>query len=258
MGKKSSKLAKQSKAEQARLAEQARKAEEEEAKQEQQRELEKKEEQKAAESKETKEDAPKKMTAKIGIVYYSMYGHVLSLAETMRDVFEEQGCEVLLMQVPETLPEEVLKKMGAPPKADHPIATPQDLASCDGLMFGIPTRFGMAAAQMKTFMDSTGQLWGEQALSGIPAGVFFATGTQGGGQETTALTFVTQLTHHGMIFVPLGYSSELQKDMKEIHGGSPYGAGTYGIENTPTELEKEIAAAQAERMASIVKRLAGV
>merc|ERR1712137_175044 len=78
---------------------------------------------------------------------------------------------------------------------------------------------------MKAFWDSTGGLWSKGELSGKPAGVFFSTGTQGGGQETTGLTFVTQLTHHGMVFVPLGYPDPAMFSNDEVRGGSPYGAG---------------------------------
>jgi NAD(P)H dehydrogenase (quinone) len=88
-------------------------------------------------------------------------------------------------QVPETLPDEVLGKMGAPPKTEVPFITPNDLAEADGILFGFPTRFGMMCAQMKAFFDATGGLWREQKLAGKPAGIFYSTGTQGGGQETT-------------------------------------------------------------------------
>ena len=93
--------------------------------------------------------------------------------------------QLVTWKVPETLPEEVLGKMGAPPKPDVPVITPQELAEADGIVFGFPTRFGMMAAQMKAFFDATGGLWREQSLAGKPAGIFFSTGTQGGGQETT-------------------------------------------------------------------------
>lgn len=105
------------------------------------------------------------------------------------------------LRVPETLSDEILGKMHAPPKADDVEATADMLTEYDGIMFGLPTRFGMAAGQMKAFMDSTGGLWQKGALVGKPAGVFFSTATQNGGQETTGFTFLTQLTHHGMIFV---------------------------------------------------------
>jgi len=187
-----------------------------------------------------------------------MYGHILEMANTIKDAVEANGCEVKMAQVPETLPDEVLQKMGAPPKAEHPIATPDDLEEADGILFGIPTRFGMAAAQMKAFIDSTGSQWQKQSLSGKPAGIFFSSATQSGGQETTALTFVTQLTHHGMVFVPAGYCTPTFFDMSEIHGGSPYGAGTYaGPDGSrkPTANEKTIATAQGENFAKFVTKL---
>ena len=111
----------------------------------------------------------------------------------------------LCCQVAETLPAEVLTKMHAPPKdANVPVITdPTELEAYDGIIFGTGTRFGMIPAQLKAFFDSTGGVWQKGGYIGKTAGLFFSTGTQGGGQETTALTFVTQLTHHGMIFVPL-------------------------------------------------------
>jgi NAD(P)H dehydrogenase (quinone) len=118
--------------------------------------------------------------AKIFIVYYSMYGHVKTMAQKIKEgVDKVDGCEGVLYQVPETLPEEVLGKMGAPPKdADIPVINAADLEQADGIIFGIPTRFGMAAAQMKSFMDSTGGLWQGGKLAGKPAGIFVSTGTQ--------------------------------------------------------------------------------
>ncbi|KAM3366637.1 hypothetical protein ACQJBY_015804 [Aegilops geniculata] len=134
------------------------------------------------------------------------------------------GVEVTVWRVLETLPEDVLGKMhAAPGREDHPVITARQLAEADGILFGFPTRFGMMAAQMKAFFDSTGGLWQAQSLAGKPADVFFATGTQGGGQETTALTAVTQLTHHGMLFVPVGYTHGAGMfGMDEVKGGSPY------------------------------------
>ncbi|MQM17786.1 hypothetical protein Taro_050764 [Colocasia esculenta] len=126
---------------------------------------------------------------RIFIVFYSMYGHVEALARRMkRGVDGIDGLEGLLFRVPETLPGEVLEQMKAPPKdPDIPvIGTAAELAEADGVLFGFPTRFGCMAAQMKAFFDETGQLWTEQKLVGKPAGFFVSTGTQGGGQETTA------------------------------------------------------------------------
>mmetsp|Transcript_12535 Transcript_12535/g.41017 ORF Transcript_12535/g.41017 Transcript_12535/m.41017 type:complete len:137 (+) Transcript_12535:417-827(+) len=133
------------------------------------------------------------------------------------------------------------------------------MAEYDGFLFGTPTRFGMASAQMKAFLDATGGLWLKGKLVGKPAGLFFSTGTQGGGQETTALTFLTQLTHHGMIYVPIGYSSPLLMNMDEIHGGSPYGAGCFaGTDGSrkPSQLELDIAKHQGSYFAGVVTKLA--
>ncbi|CAL5095663.1 unnamed protein product [Urochloa decumbens] len=193
--------------------------------------------------------------------FYSTYGHVAKLAEEIKKgAASVEGVEVKIFQVPETLPEEVLGKMGAPPKTEAPVITPQELAEADGILFGFPTRFGMMAAQMKAFFDATGGLWREQSLAGKPAGIFFSTGTQGGGQETTALTAVTQLTHHGMVFVPVGYTFGAKMfDMESVHGGSPYGAGTFAGDGSrwPTEVELEHAFHQGKYFAGIAKRLKG-
>jgi len=194
------------------------------------------------------------------IVHYSMYGHVRTLAEAIqRGASKVPGVDVKLFQVAETLPTEVLEKMHAPPKnADIPIITADELTKADGILFGFPTRFGMMASQMKCFFDSTGGLWMKGSLVGKPAGLFFSTGTQNGGQETTALTAVTQLTHHGMVYVPIGYSSPLMTNMEEIKGGSPYGAGTFaGIDGrrVPSKLEIELAEHQGQFFAKFVRTL---
>eukprot|EP00471_Norrisiella_sphaerica_P003114 CAMPEP_0184486762 /NCGR_PEP_ID=MMETSP0113_2-20130426/8567_1 /TAXON_ID=91329 /ORGANISM="Norrisiella sphaerica, Strain BC52" /LENGTH=183 /DNA_ID=CAMNT_0026868793 /DNA_START=191 /DNA_END=742 /DNA_ORIENTATION=+ len=172
---------------------------------------------------------------------------------------ESAGGKVTIMRAPETLSEEVLKKMGAPPKnTDHKEATPADLAAADAIIFGIPTRFGMAAAQMKALMDHTGGLWMKGALVGKPASMFVSTATQGGGQETTALTFVTQLVHHGMVYVPIGYACKKLFEMGEVHGGSPYGAGTFaGPDGSrqPSQIELEIAEFQGSHVTAFAKKL---
>ncbi|KAG5034737.1 hypothetical protein JHK87_009647 [Glycine soja] len=108
--------------------------------------------------------------------------------------------------------------MGAPPKTDVPIMTPNELPKADGLLLGFPTRFGLMAAQFKVFMDATGGLWCTQTLAGKSAGIFYSIGSEGGGQQTTPLTSITQLVHHGMIFVPIGYSGD-----KVISGSLPNG-----------------------------------
>ncbi|XP_073038796.1 probable NAD(P)H dehydrogenase (quinone) FQR1-like 2 [Primulina eburnea] len=199
---------------------------------------------------------------KLFIVFYSMYGHVEGLARRMkRGVEMTPGVDAVLYRVPETLPDEVLCKMQAPPKDDSipVIGSPDDLATADGFLFGFPTRYGCMAAQMKAFFDSTGQLWREQKLAGKPAGFFVSTGTQGGGQETTAWTAITQLAHHWMLFIPIGYTfGGGMFKMDSIRGGTPYGAGVYAGDGTrePSETKLSIAEHQGKYMADIVKRLA--
>ncbi|KAG6537506.1 NAD(P)H dehydrogenase (quinone) FQR1 isoform X1 [Zingiber officinale] len=203
--------------------------------------------------------APPLMATKVYIVYYSMYGHVEKLAEKIKEgALSIEGVEAKLWQVPETLPDEVLVKMSAPPKNEVPIISPNQLAEADGLLFGFPTRFGMMAAQFKAFLDATGSLWRSQELAGKPAGLFFSTGSQGGGQETTALTAVTQLAHHGMIFVPIGYTFGAGMfEMEKVKGGSPYGAGTFAGDGSrfPSEIELEQAFHQGKYFAIIAKKL---
>jgi NAD(P)H dehydrogenase (quinone) len=137
--------------------------------------------------------------------------------------------------------------MHAPPKAEHIVVDPTTLDQYDGIIFGTPTRFGMMSAQMKGLFDATGGLWQSGALRGKTGGVFVSTGTQGGGQETTPLTAVTQLTHHGMLYVPFGYGHPtLQFDNSATHGGTPYGPGTLaGADGSAQPLEGEMAMCQA-------------
>ncbi|XP_051216553.1 quinone-oxidoreductase QR2 [Lolium perenne] len=204
------------------------------------------------------------MATKIYIVYYSTYGHVATLAEEIKKGADSVAdVEVTIWRVPETLPQDVLEKMHAAPKREeHHVITARQLAEADGILFGFPTRFGMMAAQMKAFFDTTGGLWQSGALAGKPAGVFFATGTQGGGQETTALTAVTQLTHHGMLFVPVGCTQGAGMFvMDEVKGGSPYGAGTFaGADGNrlPSDAELALAAHQGKYFAGIAKKLKAV
>ncbi|KAE9596614.1 hypothetical protein Lal_00007723 [Lupinus albus] len=198
---------------------------------------------------------------KILIVFYSMYGHVEGLAKRLKKgVDGVEGVKGVLYRVPETLPIEVLAQMKAPPKDDTiPEIMVADLVDADGLLFGFPTRYGSMAAQMKGFFDSTGQLWKEQKLAGKPAGFFVSTGTQGGGQETTAWTAITQLAHHGMMYVPVGYTfGPGMFKMESIRGGSPYGAGVFAGDGTrePSETELALAEHQGKYMALIVKKLA--
>eukprot|EP00262_Sarcandra_glabra_P009276 TRINITY_DN2339_c0_g1_i1.p1 TRINITY_DN2339_c0_g1~~TRINITY_DN2339_c0_g1_i1.p1 ORF type:complete len:229 (+),score=34.51 TRINITY_DN2339_c0_g1_i1:136-822(+) len=192
--------------------------------------------------------------------YYSLHGHVVTMArEIQRGANSVQDVKATLWQVPETLPERILEKMKAPPKAeDVAVIRPEQLVEVDAFIFGFPSRFGMMAAQFKAFFDATHELWDSQQLAGKPAGIFWSTGFHGGGQENTALTAITQLAHHGILFVPLGYTfgSEMFV-IDEVKGGSSYGAGTYSGDGSrqPTELELQQAFYQGKYVAGIAKKL---
>lgn len=198
---------------------------------------------------------------KIFIIFYSMYGHIEGLAKRMKKGVDAiEGVEGVLYQVPETLSPEVLEQMMVPSKGDDiPIIDVEELTKANGFLFGFPTRYGCMAAQMKAFFDSTSGLWKEQKLASVPAGLFVSTGTQGGGQETTAWTAITQLAHHGMLYVPIGYTFGAGMfQMDALRGGSPYGAGVFSGDGSrePTDTEFALAEHQGRYMAMIVKRFA--
>ena len=198
------------------------------------------------------------------VLFYSMYGHVYRMAEAVAEgVREVPGAEADLRRVPETLPDEVLGKMGALEAkkafAHVPVADVADLPGYDAILFGTPTRFGNMCGQMRQFLDSTGQLWATGALVGKVGSVFASSATQHGGQESTILTFQVTLLHHGMVLAGLPYSFQGQMRNDEITGGSPYGAstvaGTQG-ERLPTENELAAARYQGKRVAEIAAKLA--
>jgi NAD(P)H dehydrogenase (quinone) len=200
---------------------------------------------------------------KVLIVYYSMYGHINRMAEAIAEGAKTiKGAEVVLRRVPETLPQEVLVKMGAveaQKKFENvPIASVDELASADAIIFGTPTRFGNMCGQMRQFLDATGGLWAKGALVGKVSSVFTSSATQHGGQESTLLSFHITLLHHGFVIVGLPYSFHGQMRNDEITGGSPYGAstiaGTQG-ERTPTENELQAARFQGAHVATIASKL---
>jgi len=200
------------------------------------------------------------MAPKVAIVFYSLYGHIHKLALAEQAGLKKAGIEADLYQVAETLPEEVLAKMYAPPKTDVPIIDPTTLSKYDAFLLGIPTRYGNFPAQWKAFWDSTGGLWQTGGLYGKLAGVFVSTGGPGGGQESTAIAAMSTLAHHGILYVPLGYATAFAQiaNLSEVHGGSPWGAGTYaGADGSrqPSELELEIATIQGESFGKAVLKV---
>jgi NAD(P)H dehydrogenase (quinone) len=203
---------------------------------------------------------------KILVVYYSMYGHVLQLAEAVAaGVRSVPGAEAVLRRVPE-LPfneakvresrhaQEVLAR-----QQEIPFCSLEDLRAADGVLFGTPTRFGNMCAQMKALFDQLSELWGQGALEGKPAGVFVSTATTHGGQETTAYSMMLPLLHLGLIIVGVPYSTPGMLHT-EGRGGTPYGASTLaGGRNdlTPTPEDLAIAQALGARVAMIAAKLRG-
>lgn len=196
----------------------------------------------------------------VAIIIYSMYGHVVKLAEAEKAGVEKAGGKATIYQVQETLSQEILTKMHAPSKGDYPIATPEVLTQYNAFLFGIPTRYGNMPAQWKTLWDATGQLWATGKLAGKYAGVFVSTAGHGGGQESTVIATMSTLAHHGIIYVPFGYSHAfpLLSNLEEVHGGSPWGAGTFAGPTgarQPSPLELEIAEIQGKAFHDIVNRV---
>ncbi len=205
------------------------------------------------------------MSTRVKVIFHSIYGHVYRMAEAVAaGARAHPGTEVELLQVAETLPQAILEKMGAVEAkkafAHIPVADPKTLNEADALIFGCGTRFGSATAQMQAFFDATGSHWNSGALVGKAGGVFTSTGTQHGGQETTLISMQTFLFHQGLVVVGVPYAAKGLLNMKEITGGSPYGAGTItdsGGERWPSENELELARFQGKHIAQIAAKLAG-
>lgn len=197
--------------------------------------------------------------AKILVLYYSMYGHIETMANAIVEGAKKvSGTDVVLKRVPETMPAELFEKSGGKQQS-APVATPQELADYDAIIFGTPTRFGNMTGQMRTFLDQTGGLWANGSLRGKIASVFSSTGT-GGGQEQTITSTWTTLAHHGMIIVPIGYGAPELFDISQVRGGTPYGATTIAGgdgSRQPSEEELAIARYQGEYVAGLVVKLNG-
>lgn len=196
--------------------------------------------------------------AKVLVLYYSMYGHIETLAGAIAEGARRvEGAEVVVKRVPETIPEDRAKAAGAKLEQAAEVATPAELEEYDAILFGTPTRFGNMAGQMRSFLDQTGGLWAKGALIGKVASVFTSTGT-GGGNEATILSFWPTLAHHGMVIVGLPYSASGLTDLSEVRGGSPYGASTIaGADGSrqPSEKELDLARFQGEHVAKLATRL---
>ncbi|KAI9459781.1 flavoprotein-like protein [Boletus coccyginus] len=189
-------------------------------------------------------------TPKVAIIIYTVHGHVGKrehhnltestypdrhrdiVAEAIKQGVAQAGGAATIYQIPGTT------------TTTYPILSPNGLANFDAFLFGIPTRFGNFPAEWKIFWDATDDLWWKAALEGKFAGVFVSTGTAGGGQETTIINSISTLTNHGIIYVPLGYGRtlELFANVKEVHGGSPWGAGAIA----GTDDKREVSAVELE------------
>ncbi|NLO31568.1 MAG: NAD(P)H:quinone oxidoreductase type IV, partial [Methanosarcina mazei] len=201
--------------------------------------------------------------------FHSVHAHIYRMAEAVAaGAREVEGAEVGIYHVPETLPEDVLEKMGAIETKKHfahiPVVTrdmyEDVLAGADALIFGTPTRYGMMTAQMRAILDGLGKLWSEDAFVGKVGSVFTSSGTQHGGQESTILSFHVTLLHLGMVIVGLPYAEKRQTIMNEITGGSPYGASTIAGgdgSRQPSENELEMARYQGRHVTQIAKKIAG-
>lgn len=195
--------------------------------------------------------------SEILVLHYSRTGKVAQLARLVaRGVAEVAGMQARLRSVPPVAP---VTTAAEPPVPDEgaPYVTREDLRDCAGLILGSPTRFGNMAAPLKHFLDTTGAEWASGTLAGKPAAAFTSTNTMHGGQETTLLSMMLPLLHHGMLIVGLPYTEPALN--RTVSGGSPYGASHVGGAdgaNALSEDERELARALGRRVADVAARLA--
>jgi NAD(P)H dehydrogenase (quinone) len=196
---------------------------------------------------------------KVLVLYYSSYGHIEKMSEAVAEGVREAGAEAVIKRAPELVPEDVARQSGFKLDQKAPIASASELADYDAVIIGTPTRFGNMAAQMKNLLDQTGALWLQGKLIGKVGSVFTSTATQHGGQESTILSTHTVLLHQGMVIVGLPYSFQGQMGVKEVTGGSPYGASTIADgddSRQPSENELAGARFQGRHVAEIAAKLA--
>lgn len=195
---------------------------------------------------------------KVLVLYYSSYGHIETMAKAVAEGVRSAGAEAVVKRVPELVPEAVAKASHFKLDQDAPIATVDELADYDAIIFGAGTRFGVVASQLRNFIDQTGGLWMKGALVGKVGSVFTSSATQHGGQESTILTMIPTLMHHGMVVVGLPYAFQGQMGVDEVKGGSPYGASTITDANgsrMPSAVELDGARFQGAHVAKIAAKL---
>ena len=196
--------------------------------------------------------------AKILVLYYSSWGHMEAMAQAAAKGAASTGADVTIKRVPELVPEEVAKAAHYKLDQDAAIAAPLELADYDAVIFGVSTRFGMMASQLKNFLDQTGPLWAEGKLINKVASVMVSTAAQHGGAEMAIISTQAALQHHGMIIVPLSYAYSDQVGNDMIRGGSPYGMTTTSNSDgsrMPSQQELEGAEFQGKRVAEITAKL---
>lgn len=195
---------------------------------------------------------------RILILYYSRFGATAQMAELIAEGVEQAGAEAVLRTVPAVSPN---NEKTEPPQPERGAiyCHEEDLLKCDGLVIGSPTRFGNMAAPMKYFLDSTGSLWMNGSLSGKPAAVFTSTASMHGGQESTLLSMMLPLLHHGMILAGLPYTEPALGETRT--GGTPYGvshlAGSHS-DLPVSDHEKQLCYAMGKRMASLATALKNI
>lgn len=196
-------------------------------------------------------------TPKILVLYHSSYGHIETLAQAIAEGARSAEADVTVKRVPETMSIEQMAGAGMKTDQAADIATPEELADYDGILFGTPTRFGNMSGQMRQFLDQTGGLWAQGKLQGKVGSVFVSSGS-GAGNETTITSFHTTLLHHGMVISGVPYAIPEMADTSEVRGGSPYGAGTIAGNDGArivSDIEKSIAHFQGARVAHLAGKL---
>jgi len=198
--------------------------------------------------------------SKILVVYHSSYGHIETLASAIAEGAQSvDGVEVAIKRVPELMSADQMAGAGMKTDQAAELASPEELADYDGIIFGTPTRFGNMSAQMRNFLDQTGGLWAKGALIGKVGSVFTSSAVQHAGQETTITSFHITLLHHGMVIAGVPFSVAELSNIDEVSGGSPYGASTIaGTDGsrTPSQNELAIARAQGAHVAGLAAKLA--
>lgn len=195
------------------------------------------------------------MSDYILILYYSKYGNTRNLALKIAEGVENSGMTARIRTVPDIAPVTEVAQPSIPGEGELYV-TPEDLANCAGLALGSPTHFGNMAAPLKYFIDQTTTQWLAGNLQGKPACVFTSTGSQHGGQETTLLSMMLPLMHHGMLLMGLPYSEPALSQTQR--GGTPYGATQVtGVmhDQIMTDHEKRLAVTQGERIAKVALKL---